>query len=75
MGVVICIVLRPYSFASRNRTNEKMASITDVQFEHYQPSNTLGVHETKPQVSWRFLNAPSGFQQAGYEIELSKEDI
>lgn len=52
-----------------------MVSITDVRFEHYQPSNTLGVHETKPRLSWRFLNAPNGFQQAGYEIELSEEGI
>ncbi|PVH81391.1 glycoside hydrolase family 78 protein [Cadophora sp. DSE1049] len=51
-----------------------MASITDVQFEHYQLCNTLGIHETKPRLSWRFLNAPVGFQQTGYEIELSEED-
>ena len=51
-----------------------MVSITDVRFEHYQPSNTLGVHETKPRLSWRFVNVPNGFQQAGYEIELSEED-
>ncbi|KAK0102633.1 hypothetical protein ONS95_006237 [Cadophora gregata] len=52
-----------------------MASITDVQFEHYQQRNTLGIHETHPRLSWKFSNAPDGFQQEGYEIEFSQEVI
>ncbi|KAH8652622.1 bacterial alpha-L-rhamnosidase domain protein [Tricladium varicosporioides] len=47
-----------------------MASITDLQFEHYRSSNVLGVHETKPRLSWKFQNAPGDFQQKIYEIEL-----
>ncbi|KAH7400186.1 bacterial alpha-L-rhamnosidase-domain-containing protein [Cadophora sp. MPI-SDFR-AT-0126] len=52
-----------------------MTSIIGVQFEHYRPPNTLGIHETNPRLSWRYSHAPDAFQQAGYEIELSEEDI
>ncbi|KAH8598751.1 bacterial alpha-L-rhamnosidase domain protein [Bisporella sp. PMI_857] len=51
-----------------------MLSINEVQFEHYQPPNVIGVHETKPRLSWKFSKVPNGFQQAGYEIELSEKD-
>lgn len=51
------------------------ASITNVQFEHYHPINTLGVHEINPRLSWRYQNVPSGFQQEGYEVELSEESF
>lgn len=50
-----------------------MASVTKVKFEHYQPGNTLGVQESQPRLSWKIVNAPSGFQQAGYEVELSNQ--
>lgn len=48
-----------------------MAFVTEVKFEQYHPENTLGVQESRPRLSWKISNAPSGFQQAGYEIELS----
>ncbi|KAF5001974.1 hypothetical protein FDECE_10776 [Fusarium decemcellulare] len=46
--------------------------VIDVRFEHYRPENTLGVHETKPRISWRFENAPENFEQEEYELQLSK---
>ncbi|KAF4981577.1 hypothetical protein FZEAL_2643 [Fusarium zealandicum] len=46
--------------------------VVDVRFEHYRPENTLGVHETKPRISWRFENAPDDFQQEEYELQLSE---
>ncbi|KAM5348627.1 hypothetical protein ACJ41O_008451 [Fusarium nematophilum] len=46
--------------------------VIDVRFEHYRPENTLGVHETKPRISWRFENAPENFEQQEYELQLSK---
>ncbi|KAH7248012.1 bacterial alpha-L-rhamnosidase-domain-containing protein [Fusarium solani] len=46
--------------------------VVDVRFEHYRPENTLGVHETKPRISWRFENAPENFTQEEYELQLSK---
>lgn len=48
-------------------------SMVDVRFEHYRSGYTLGVHETKPRISWRFDNAPQNFVQVEYEIELSEE--
>jgi alpha-L-rhamnosidase len=47
-------------------------AVIDVRFEHYRPENALGVHSLKPRVSWRFANAPPGFEQEEYEIELSR---
>ncbi|KAH6671008.1 bacterial alpha-L-rhamnosidase domain protein [Halenospora varia] len=52
-----------------------MASITDLKFEHYHSRNVLGVHETKPRLSWKFQNASNDFQQEGYEIELFEQNI
>ncbi|KAH8882382.1 hypothetical protein GQ53DRAFT_885379 [Thozetella sp. PMI_491] len=49
-----------------------MASVVGVQFEHYLPANTVGVHETKPRLSWNLEGAKSGFQQLEYEVELSE---
>lgn len=46
--------------------------VVDVRFEHYRPSNTLGVHEDRPRISWRFENAPPNFQQEEYELRLSR---
>jgi alpha-L-rhamnosidase len=50
-----------------------MATVVEVQFEHYRAQNTLGVHETKPRLSWRFTNSPCGWQQRGYEVEVTQE--
>ncbi|KAM0227192.1 hypothetical protein ACHAPO_011729 [Fusarium lateritium] len=46
--------------------------VIDVRFEHYRHPNTLGVHEKKPRISWRFQDAPSGFEQEAYEIQVNK---
>ncbi|KAK3306249.1 bacterial alpha-L-rhamnosidase-domain-containing protein [Chaetomium strumarium] len=50
-----------------------MATVVDVHFEHYRTLNALGVHETKPRLSWRYITAPPGWKQQGYEVELSEE--
>ncbi|KAG2002880.1 hypothetical protein GB937_009416 [Aspergillus fischeri] len=49
-----------------------MTRITNVQFEHYHPPNTIGVEETCPRISWQFEDYPSHFQQDEYEIEVSE---
>lgn len=46
--------------------------ILDVRFEHYRPSFTLGVTETRPRISWRYENVDAEFEQEEYEIELSQ---
>ncbi|KAL3455072.1 bacterial alpha-L-rhamnosidase domain protein [Aspergillus heterothallicus] len=47
--------------------------VTDVRFEHNVPGKTaLGVHEIRPRISWRFANVNSNFEQAEYEIEVSR---
>ncbi|RHZ58051.1 hypothetical protein CDV55_105643 [Aspergillus turcosus] len=48
-----------------------MTRITNVQFEHYHPPNTVGVEETRPRISWQFKDYPAKFQQDAYEIEMS----
>ncbi|KAE8326241.1 bacterial alpha-L-rhamnosidase-domain-containing protein [Aspergillus sergii] len=47
-----------------------MALVTNVQFEHYHPPNTLGVQERKPRISWGFKKVPRHFRQEGYEIVI-----
>ncbi|KAH7355900.1 bacterial alpha-L-rhamnosidase domain protein [Pyrenochaeta sp. MPI-SDFR-AT-0127] len=49
-----------------------MATVTNVRFEHHLPSNTLGVHEIRPRLSWELQGTPSRFKQHGYDIELSE---
>ncbi|KAF4154255.1 hypothetical protein CNMCM6069_009544 [Aspergillus lentulus] len=48
-----------------------MTRITNMQFEHYHPPNTIGVEETRPRISWQFEDYPPNFQQDAYEIEVS----
>lgn len=50
-----------------------MATVTNLKFEHYHAPYTFGVQETTPRLSWTLINVPSGFQQRGYEVELSQE--
>ncbi len=50
-----------------------MTTVANVQFEHYHEPNTFGVHETKPRLSWRLMDAPHGFRQHGYDVELSEQ--
>ncbi|KAK4119732.1 glycoside hydrolase family 78 protein [Parathielavia appendiculata] len=52
-----------------------MTTVANVQFEHYHEPNTLGVDETEPRLSWKLINAPSGFRQQGYEVELSVQHV
>lgn len=47
--------------------------VIDVRFEHYRPENTLGVHESRPRISWRFEDVPSNFHQISYEIEVTRQ--
>ncbi|KAH7141055.1 bacterial alpha-L-rhamnosidase-domain-containing protein [Dactylonectria macrodidyma] len=52
-----------------------MATVFDVQFEHYLAANSLGVHETRPRLSWKFQTPLRDFRQQGYEAELSEEKL
>ena len=49
-----------------------MTRVTDVRFEHYLPDCTLGVHETRPRLSWKLHDTPKDFKQYSYDIELSE---
>lgn len=51
------------------------ARVIDVRFEHYRPENTIGVHESLPRISWKFVDVPSCFQQTGYEIEVRRDSL
>ncbi|KAL4962573.1 alpha-L-rhamnosidase [Aspergillus stella-maris] len=44
--------------------------VTNVRFEHYDFSNSLGVHESKPRISWQVRGDIPGFQQEAYEVEI-----
>ncbi|KAL0939907.1 alpha-l-rhamnosidase [Colletotrichum truncatum] len=46
--------------------------VVDVRVDHYRPGNTLGIHVTKPRLSWRFENAPPGFKQGERTIRVSR---
>ncbi|TVY62676.1 putative beta-glucosidase O [Fusarium oxysporum f. sp. cubense] len=48
-----------------------MATVIDLQFEHYHAPNTLGVHETGPRLSWKIKPDGVAFKQAGYETGLT----
>ncbi|KAL2831036.1 bacterial alpha-L-rhamnosidase domain protein [Aspergillus pseudoustus] len=49
------------------------ARIIDVRFEHYPAGKTdLGVHDSKPRISWRFADVEQNFEQTDYEIEISR---
>lgn len=48
-----------------------MATVNGVRFEHYLSSHAIGVHETRPRLSWRIENATGTFTQYSYEVELT----
>ncbi|TEA11409.1 putative beta-glucosidase O [Colletotrichum sidae] len=48
-----------------------MPRVTSVRFEHYRAPNTLGVHETRPRISWIIEDASVDYRQHAYELELS----
>ncbi|KAH7127241.1 bacterial alpha-L-rhamnosidase-domain-containing protein [Dendryphion nanum] len=52
-----------------------MAAIIDLRFEHYNPSHTLGVHEERPRLSWKFTHVANDFRQHSYEVEISEQGI
>ncbi|KAH6622367.1 bacterial alpha-L-rhamnosidase-domain-containing protein [Boeremia exigua] len=49
-----------------------MTQLGKVRFEHYQPENALGVHETQPRISWTYNSSKPGFQQRSYNVELTE---
>ncbi|KAF2010389.1 glycoside hydrolase family 78 protein [Aaosphaeria arxii CBS 175.79] len=48
-----------------------MAFVQNVRFEHYSSENTLGIHETRPRISWAY-QSETPFRQHSYNIELSE---
>ncbi|KLU92133.1 alpha-L-rhamnosidase A [Magnaporthiopsis poae ATCC 64411] len=50
-------------------------AVVDVRFEHHRPGEARGIDETEPRLSWRFANAPPGFYQEEYEIQLSRTTL
>jgi hypothetical protein len=42
-------------------------TVTPVSFEHHR--DALGIGEAEPRLSWQVTNAPTGWVQAGYELE------
>ncbi|KAL4745550.1 hypothetical protein BDW72DRAFT_198532 [Aspergillus terricola var. indicus] len=49
------------------------ARIIDVRFEHHPPGKpALGVHDSKPRISWCFANVEPSFELTEYEIETSR---
>ena len=47
-------------------------TVTPVRFEHHRTA--LGIGESRPRLSWITTTAPSGWSQAGYEIEQRDGD-
>ena len=59
------------SFSSLHGSNSKMAvSISRVTFEHHRAA--LGIHETRPRISWRFAGDATAWEQGSYEIEVRR---
>lgn len=48
-----------------------MALVRNVRFEHYRSECTLGVHETRPRLSWTY-ECSEPFQQQSYNIEVNE---
>jgi len=48
----------------------KLTLIDDVRFEHYRPEYAIGVHETRPRISWTYLSDVE-FKQQSYNIEIA----
>ncbi|NQX16612.1 alpha-L-rhamnosidase [Rathayibacter sp. VKM Ac-2857] len=47
-------------------------SISRVRFEHHE-DDRLGIGESTPRLSWRYLEAPAGFVQTAVDVEVSIE--
>ncbi|KAG7061733.1 glycosyltransferase family 28 domain-containing protein [Colletotrichum scovillei] len=66
--------------AERNEVIERWKTflsglrVVDVRVDHYRQPYTLGIHLGRPQVSWRFSNAPSKFNLGGWEVKIQKPD-
>lgn len=50
-----------------------MASVSVFRFDHYNEPLVLGVHESRPRLSWHIETGAADFQQVGYEVELHEE--
>lgn len=50
-----------------------MAKVVDVRFEHYHAPYTIGVHETRPKLSWNIIEVHETFEQHAYEVQLSEQ--
>ncbi|KXJ96273.1 bacterial alpha-L-rhamnosidase-domain-containing protein [Microdochium bolleyi] len=48
--------------------------VFDVQFEHYRGSRIVGIHETRPRLSWKTREKEGYFVQRGYEVECTFTD-
>lgn len=48
-----------------------------LRLEHYRSSNTLGVDDKTPRLSWKIPQTSNSgvFVQSGYEVELSKHNL
>ncbi|MGC5172479.1 family 78 glycoside hydrolase catalytic domain [Microbacterium sp. DT81.1] len=47
--------------------------MTPIRFEHHR--NAIGIDDAEPRLSWQTTNAPTGWVQAGYEIEQRDRDV
>ncbi|WP_249375520.1 family 78 glycoside hydrolase catalytic domain, partial [Actinomyces sp. 187325] len=47
--------------------------VTDLRLEHHRPTDRLLAVETAtPRLSWCVVGAPAGWEQSGYEVEVSR---
>ncbi|KAI9146876.1 bacterial alpha-L-rhamnosidase-domain-containing protein [Paramyrothecium foliicola] len=53
-----------------NPASPRGFKVVDVRFEHFASGHQLGTQETRPRLSWKFQNAPNGFVQHRYAIEV-----
>ncbi len=44
-----------------------------VRVEHHPAGGVLGIGTPTPRLSWRYDEAPDGFVQSGYEVEVTRE--
>jgi alpha-L-rhamnosidase len=47
-------------------------SLSRVSFEHHR--TPLGIHESRPRVSWRFEGNVIDWEQQSYDLEVDRDD-
>lgn len=47
-------------------------SLSQVSFEHHR--EPLGIHETRPRVSWRFEGNVGNWEQQAYDLQVDRDD-